>query len=240
MLRGQLGTGRGNNVTDPLSSKERTTHWNMWDVLRNRAEDAHRAGNRGLAATLYQAAEELESSNLKTERMRTELQLQWERDESQRAEIERLARENEDFLDERQRRIHEILRLRAALDSLLTALNFRDSGERLFAVYGMPAIDAANAAAALLRDGCPPVETKPEPDVGALNRQLCEAEGHVFSRFAMHHCLRCEAAVTPGGYLAYTSQKASACPYGQSDCETTRGGVCQCAMPAEQASDDRD
>lgn len=145
-----------------LTSKERTTHWNMWDVLRNRAEDAHRAGNRGLAATLYQAAEELESSNLKTERMRTELQLQWERDESQRAEIERLARENEDFLDERQRRIHEILRLRAALDSLLTALNFRDSGERLFAVYGMPAIDAANAAAALLRDGCPPVETSGE------------------------------------------------------------------------------
>ena len=90
MLRGQLGTGRGNNVTDPLSSKERTTHWNLWDVLRNRAEDAHRAGNRGLAATLYQAAEELESSNLKTERMRTELQLQWERDESQRAEVEQL------------------------------------------------------------------------------------------------------------------------------------------------------
>lgn len=56
-----------------------------------------------------------------------------------------------------------------------------------------------------------PLKAKPEPDVGALNRQLCEAEGHVFSRFAMHHCLRCEAAVTPGGYLAYTSsQKASA------------------------------
>ena len=36
----------------------------------------------------------------------------------QRAEIERLTRENEDFLDERQRRIHEILRLRAALNEL--------------------------------------------------------------------------------------------------------------------------
>ena len=77
-----------------------------------------------------------------------------------RKEIERLTRENEDFLDERQRRIHEILRLRAALDSLLTALNFRDSGERLFAVYGMPAIDAANAAAALLRDGGSATETE--------------------------------------------------------------------------------
>ncbi len=32
---------------------------------------------------------------------------------------------------------------------------------------------------------------------------------------------------------ARTTQKASACPYGQSDCETTRGGVCLCAMPSE-------
>lgn len=66
------------------------------------------------------------------------------------------------------------------------------------------------ARAALSAESGHAHETKPEPDVGALNRQLCEAEGHVFSRFAMHHCLRCEAAVTPGGYLAYTSsQKAN-------------------------------
>lgn len=39
---------------------------------------------------------------------------------------------------------------------------------------------------------------------------------------------------------ARSSVKTSACPYGQSDCESTRGGVCRCAMPAEQAFDGRD
>ena len=47
--------------------------------------------------------------------------------------------------------------------------------------------------------------------------------------------------VAPGDARYYRpSENPSICPYGQSDCETTRGGVCQCAMPAEQASDGRD
>ena len=44
--------------------------------------------------------------------------------------------------------------------------------------------------------------------------------------------------VAPGDARYYRpSENPSICPYGQSDCETTRGGVCQCAMPAEQAGD---
>ena len=47
--------------------------------------------------------------------------------------------------------------------------------------------------------------------------------------------------VAPGDARYYRpSENPSICPYGQSDCETTRGGVCQCAMPAEQAFDGRD
>ena len=47
--------------------------------------------------------------------------------------------------------------------------------------------------------------------------------------------------VAPGDARYYRpSENTSICPYGQSDCETTRGGVCQCAMPAEQAFDGRD
>ena len=44
--------------------------------------------------------------------------------------------------------------------------------------------------------------------------------------------------VAPGDARYYRpSENPSICPYGQSDCETTRGGVCRCAMPAEQAGD---
>ncbi len=137
-----------------LTSKERSSELRAFaDVLRDTGRYGVDFADVERASLLSEAADELDR---------------------QRAEIERLARENEDFLDERQRRIHEILRLRAALDSLLTALNFRDSGERLFAVYGMPAIDAANAAAALLRDGCPPVET--------TARRMTRAEADAMNR----------------------------------------------------------
>ena len=206
-----------------LSSNEQT----LSERLRDCVKVTFSAGLHGVESDCRQAAEELDR---------------------QRAEIERLARENEDFLDERQRRIHEILRLRAALDSLLTALNFRDSGERLFAVYGMPAIDAANAAAALLRDGCPPVETGNDP--GVILKELWSVCRVVF--YPDMGDLRGDYPIehAPGAgkdaraliearlaervlQRARTTQKASACPYGQSDCETTRGGVCLCAMPSE-------
>ena len=52
---------------------------------------------------------------------------------------------------------------------------------------------------------------------------------------------RCEHGIPRRFCTAvHPSENPSICPYGQSDCETTRGGVCQCAMPAEQASDGRD
>ena len=45
---------------------------------------------------------------------------------------------------------------------------------------------------------------------------------------------RCEHGIPRRFCTAvHPSENPSICPYGQSDCETTRGGVCLCAMPSE-------
>ena len=191
-------TQRESNQENSLPTSNDQT---LSERLRDCVKVTFSAGLHGVESDCRQAAEELDR---------------------QRAEIERL-RDTErkfgalmhDVMDERDR-------LRAALGDILHYQGHLNSNVQ---------VDMQSIARNALRAS--PFETKARrmtraeadamnrafwrsveiiDDVGALNRQLCEAEGHVFSRFAMHHCLRCEAAVTPGGYLAYTSQKAGEKP----------------------------
>ena len=46
-------------------------------------------------------------------------------------------------------------------------------------------------------------------DVREMNRQLCESEGHVFSRIAAHRCFRCGTEVLPGAYTESTHKSSA-------------------------------
>ena len=155
-------------MTDPLSSNEQT----LVERLRDCVKVTFSAGLHGVESDCRQAADELDHQRAEIQDLRLQvesLQNRWATRPLSRDDGDALAAEND--------------RLRDALNGLLTALNFRDSGERLFATYGMPAIDAANAAAALLRDGCSPAETKAEPPYpfDALKRAIFTDHDYAWS-----------------------------------------------------------
>ena len=145
----------------------------------------------------------------------------------QRAEIERL-RDTErkfgalmhDVMDERDR-------LRAALGDILHYQGHLNSNVQ---------VDMQSIARNALRAS--PFETKAR----RMTRAEADAMNRAFWRSVeIIDDIDDREEVAPGDARYYRpSENTSICPYGQSDCETTRGGVCQCAMPAEQAFDGRD
>ena len=152
----------------------------------------------------------------------------WKADvEVLRAEVERL-RDTErkfgalmhDVMDERDR-------LRAALGDILHYQGHLNSNVQ---------VDMQSIARNALRAS--PFETKAR----RMTRAEADAMNRAFWRSVeIIDDIDDREEVAPGDARYYRpSENPSICPYGQSDCETTRGGVCQCAMPAEQAFDGRD
>ena len=200
-------TQRASNQENSLPTSNEQT---LSERLRDCVKVTFSAGLHGVESDCRQAAEELDR---------------------QRAEIERLTRENEDFLDERQRRIHEILRLRAALEKIADFDCRSDEHVGDMKCWSCYARDA--------------LSSEPSPDETTA-RRMTRAEADAMNRAFWRSVeiiddIDDREEVAPGDARYYRpSENPSICPYGQSDCETTRGGVCQCAMPAEQASDGRD
>ena len=173
-------------------SQRTSNEQTLVERLRDCVKVTFSAGLHGVESDCREAADELDRQRAEIERLTRE------RDEARSASVPGSAAVFAAVEAERDR-------MRAALEKIadFDCRSDEHVGDmKCWSCYARDALSAEPSSD----------ETKPEPDVGALNRQLCEAEGHVFSRFAMHHCLRCEAAVTPGGYLAYTSQKAGEKP----------------------------
>ena len=207
-------TQRTSNQENGLPTSNEQT---LVERLRDCVKVTFSAGLHGVESDCRQAADELDR---------------------QRAEIERLTRER----DEAQQATsaarhagsvaaHARDRLRAALETATKRFDYIAAGASR--EIANPVAGAAEARAAL--------SGEPSSDETAA-RRMTRAEADAMNRAFWRSVeiiddIDDREEVAPGDARYYRpSENPSICPYGQSDCETTRGGVCQCAMPAEQAS----
>lgn len=103
------------------------------------------------------------------------------------------------------------------------------------------------------QSACVDVQKVGEPDPDKISEHQCQHDrfkpgftlewlGSTPQLDANTHRFRCkvcrETFDLAIGEAQLSILKSATCPYGQSDCESTRGGVCVCAMPEQKPSSD--
>ena len=194
-------TQRASNQENSLPTSNDQT---LSERLRDCVKVTFSAGLHGVESDCRQAAEELDRQRAEIERLTRELD-RWQ-SPSNLAAWNELLDLGEPAHGNKPLQVAAAValmkaerdRLRAALEGVIYAPS--EEKARLAAYLRARAI-----VEGVPLSGEPASAHETRADVRQMNKQMCESEGHVFSRIATHRCFRCGTEVLPGAYLEHVN-----------------------------------